>query len=128
MAQSHAPVGREIHDAEMRQPPLLPVEEVVIVRMALVPQFKAERVRVVRPDARRPLLLSPRIVPVPAFRQGKFHALGAVCSPARGRFGGIARPSQGVRLRLVEVAVFEEVVAARARGLVGAFTVAFCHI
>ena len=112
----------------MWQPPLLPVEVVVIVRIGLVPQFKAERVRIVRPDTLRLLPLPPRIVPVPALRQGETHVLGAVLSPARDGFVGIARPSQGVGLGVVEIAVFEEVVAARVGGLLGALAVAFCDV
>ena len=112
----------------MRQPPLLPVEVVVIVRMLLVPQLEAERVRVVGPDALLLLLLPPQIVPVPAFRHGELDPLGAVLDPACYRRAGIARPSQGVGLRVVEVAVLEEVVAARVGGLLGALAVAFCDV
>lgn len=127
-AQSHAPIRRELLEALIRQPSLLPIKVIVIVRVGLVPQFEAERVRVVRPDALLLLLLPPRVVPVPAFRHGKLYALGAVRSPARGHLVGIARPSQGVGLRVVEVAVFEEVVAGRVGGLLGAFAVAFCDV
>ena len=112
----------------MRQPPRLPVEVVVIVRIGLVAHLEAERVHVVRQDAHRLLLVPPRIVPVPAFRQGEFHLLWAVRPPARGRLVGIARPTRRVDLRVVEVAVFEEVVAARVGDLVGAFAVAFCDV
>ena len=124
----HAPIRLVVQEAAIRQPPLLLVEVVVIVRILLVSQFKAKRVRVVRPDTPLFLLLPPRIVPVPAYRHGEFHAPGAVLPPSRDRSGGVARPSQGVELRVVEVAVFDEVVAGWGEGFCGVIAVAFCDV
>ena len=113
VAQSDALVRGEVSDSGVGQPPLLPVEEVVVVGMNAVPQLEAERIAVIRPAALLPPLLPPRITAIPAFRHRELHPPVVLHRPAPSCGIGLAGPRQRVFLFVVVIQVVELVVMPR---------------
>lgn len=127
-AQRDALIRGKLSDSDVWQPPLLFVEEVIVVRIGSVAELKAESVPIVRPAALFSFLFPPQIMGVPAVWHGEIHLLSTDRGPACNGDMRIACPCQSVFLRIMIVPVVELVVMTETTVLVWALAVAFCDI